>query len=55
MTAMIMIPIYIALWLIAAHIQYLMRNEKKQDKIWIYPVFTMIGISLFCLLIPWSH
>lgn len=45
-----MIPIYISMWLLAAHIQYLMQHEKKQDKMWIYPVFTMIGISFFCLM-----
>lgn len=50
MELIIMLPIYIALWFIAVHIQYLMRNEKKQDKMWIYPVFTMIGISFFCLI-----
>lgn len=27
-----MLPIYVALWIIAAHIQFLMRNEKRQDK-----------------------
>jgi len=30
-----MLPIYVALWIIAAHIQFLMRNEKRQDKLWI--------------------
>lgn len=46
----VMLPIYVALWLIAAHIQYLMRNENKQDKMWIYPVYSMIAISLVFLL-----
>lgn len=41
----LMIPIYVVLWIIAAHIQYLMRNENKQDKFWIYPVYSMIAIS----------
>lgn len=48
MEIMILLPIYIALWILATYIQYLMRNESKQDKICIYPVFTMIGISFFC-------
>lgn len=50
MEVIVMIPIYIAIWLLAVHIGYLMRNEKKQDRMWIYPVFTMIGISFFCLI-----
>lgn len=29
MKMMIMFPVYIALWILAAHIQHLMRNEKK--------------------------
>lgn len=49
MKMMIMFPVYIALWILAAHIQYLMRNEKRQDKLWIYPVFMMIGFSFFGL------
>lgn len=46
----IMLPIYVALWIIAAHIQFLMRNEKRQDKLWIYPVFSMIAFSLVGLM-----
>lgn len=50
MEVVVMIPIYIALWLLAVHIQYLMRNEKRPDRMWIYPVFTMIGISFLSLI-----
>lgn len=51
----IVIPIYIALWLIAVHIQYLMRHEKKQDKIWIYPVFMLITVGIVSLIQLWRH
>lgn len=52
---LIHVPIYIALWLLAVHIQFLMRNEKKQDKFWIYPVFTLIGISFSAVVISLLH
>lgn len=50
MEAVVMIPVYLALWLLAVHVHYLMRNEKKQDQMWIYPVFTLIGLSFFTLI-----
>ncbi len=53
--AIIMIPLYIALWILAAHIQYLMQNKKTQDRFWIYPVFTMIGISFLGLILLLLH
>ncbi|MDO5344416.1 MAG: hypothetical protein Q4E91_01575 [Lachnospiraceae bacterium] len=51
----VMMPIYIAMWVLAVHIQYLMRNEKRPDRMWIYPVFTMIGISFLALIGFLSH
>lgn len=50
MQIVVMLPIYIALWLLAAHIQHLMRNEDKQDRMYIYFVFVMIGFSVAGLL-----
>lgn len=46
MQIVVVLPIYIALWILAAHIQYLMRNEDKQNRIYIYFVFVMIGFSI---------
>ena len=55
MLVAVMISIYIAMWLITVHIQFLMRNEKKQDKMWIRPVFGMIGISMAALIVFLLH
>ncbi len=50
MAVIVMFPVYLALWLLAVHVHFLMRHEKKQDQMWIYPVFTLIGLSFFSLI-----
>lgn len=55
MQALVIVPIYIAIWILAVHIQYLMRYEPKSEKMWIYPIFTMIGLSFFTLIALLLH
>ena len=55
MELLVICPIYVSLWILAVHIQYLMRNEKKQDKFLIYPVFMLIGLSFTMMMFFLLH